>query len=234
MKPFHGMTAWRVIVHSSPIWIWYRGEGVENIKNKWCPFTICLCKEFRLQNTLNMLHSNVPKGYSKHLVRYQAIAFVFRDFGGVGTNHGFEMSLADIGHWVLQLFSIWTGGNLSTSLCPALRLYPMNMDTLSLTALTLLWKVKVRSCRTETLRKQMSEKTRWIWVVIQVFQRSGMWFTQKGTLNSKLAMLSAIKVVFRCWDAMWQLEHMISSSQPQFPLTAEYCCTLCSHILENW
>ena len=80
-------------------------------------------------------------------------------------------------------------------------------------------KVKVRSCRTETLRKQMSKKTRWIRVVIQVFRRSCMWFTQKVLSNSKLAMLSTIKVFFLQLNATRQLEHVISSFQPWPPNT---------------
>ena len=75
---------------------WCRGACVENITNKWCLFVIHFCKEFRLQNALNMLCSNVLRWYAKLLVRYQAIAFLFCDFGGIGTNHSFEMSLADI------------------------------------------------------------------------------------------------------------------------------------------
>ena len=146
-----------------------------------------------------------------------------------------KSKLKTFGHRVLQIFSIRAVGNLFTSLGPALGLYPMKMDTLSLTALTSLWKVKVRSCRAETLRKQMSEKTRWIRVVIQVFRRSSMWFTQKVSSNSKLARLSVIKVFFFCCgDAMRQLEHVISRFQAQFPLTTKYSCTLCSHILGNW
>ena len=71
-----------------------------------------------------------------------------------------KSKLKTFGHRVLQIFSIRAVGNLFTFLGPALGLYPMKMDALSLTALTSLWKVKVRSCRAETLRKQMSEKTR--------------------------------------------------------------------------